>query len=182
MVEALLALYREGQVHPSIEVIARRAGVSSRSVFRYFDDTDDLAQAAVARQAEANADRWEHVVDPTLPFAERLQRFVEWRIALLVAIGSVGLVARVHAPVHPVIQARLSANRARLRDQIATAFEPELAPLAPSERVLRLATLDVVCSWEAHWLMTTDQGLDNDTATTAMRDAIDRLLSDEVAR
>lgn len=182
MVEALLGLYREGQVHPSTEVIARRAGVSARSVFRYFDDTEDLAQAAVARQAENHAELWEHEVDPTLPYAERLERFVEWRSALLVAIGSVGLVARVHAPVHPVIQARLSATRARMRDQIAKVFEPELAPLAPSERALRLATLDVVCSWEARWLMTSDQGLDNDMATTAMRDAIDRLLSDEVAR
>jgi AcrR family transcriptional regulator len=52
VVTALLGLYREGVMTPSADEIATRAGVSARSLFRYFTDVDDLAFAAVARQAE----------------------------------------------------------------------------------------------------------------------------------
>lgn len=181
VVEALLELYLEGQVHPSTEVVARRAGVSSRSIFRYFDDTDDLAQAAVAHQSEVHAELRVLDVDGDLPLDERIRRFVGHRVDLLDAIGAVGLAARVHAPVHPVIRARLDDNRRRLRQQIVDVFAPELARLEPSVRGARLAVLDVVCSWESYWLMTSDQDLDTDEVGVAMGNAIERLLADAVA-
>ncbi|HAP77906.1 MAG TPA: TetR/AcrR family transcriptional regulator, partial [Acidimicrobiaceae bacterium] len=43
-------LYRSGNFDPSIDEIATRSGVSARSVFRYFDDVDDLANAAIDQQ------------------------------------------------------------------------------------------------------------------------------------
>ena len=52
VVTALLELYREGQLGPSAEEIAARAGISVRSLFRYFDDVDALVRAAIARQQE----------------------------------------------------------------------------------------------------------------------------------
>ncbi|MBV8463124.1 MAG: helix-turn-helix transcriptional regulator, partial [Acidimicrobiales bacterium] len=49
VVDALLDLYREGNLRPSTDEIAERAGLSPRSLFRYFEDVDDLAGAAVNR-------------------------------------------------------------------------------------------------------------------------------------
>src|ERR1700676_3605848 len=50
VVEALLDLYSEGNLNPSTEEIACRSGLSPRSLFRYFDDVDDLIRIAVDRQ------------------------------------------------------------------------------------------------------------------------------------
>ena len=52
VVRALLALYNEGNLNPSTEEIALRSGVSARSLFRYFDDVDDLCQAAITQQQD----------------------------------------------------------------------------------------------------------------------------------
>ena len=50
VVDALLDLYAEGNLRPGTDEIAERAGISPRSLFRYFEDADDLAGEAVARQ------------------------------------------------------------------------------------------------------------------------------------
>src|SRR6478672_5513415 len=50
VVTALLQFFDEGESQPGAARIAARAGVSERSVFRYFDDLDALAAEAVERQ------------------------------------------------------------------------------------------------------------------------------------
>ena len=42
VVDALLALVGDGDLAPSAEAVAARAGLSSRSLFRYFADTEAL--------------------------------------------------------------------------------------------------------------------------------------------
>ncbi|HRE00682.1 MAG TPA: TetR family transcriptional regulator, partial [Ilumatobacteraceae bacterium] len=51
VVDALLTLYHDGVLEPSADAIAEQAGLSARSLFRYFDDLDDLQRAAVERHA-----------------------------------------------------------------------------------------------------------------------------------
>src|SRR3954464_13078049 len=52
VVDALLTLYEEGNPQPGAAEIARRAGVSERSVFRHFEDLDSLAETAIEREIE----------------------------------------------------------------------------------------------------------------------------------
>src|SRR6187431_377481 len=52
VIEAFLALVREGNYDPGGAEIAERAGVSHRSVFRYFDDLADLMVTAVIREVQ----------------------------------------------------------------------------------------------------------------------------------
>ena len=47
VVDALLDLYREGNLSPGADAVAERSGLSRRSLFRYFDDLDDLCRAAI---------------------------------------------------------------------------------------------------------------------------------------
>ena len=42
IVNALLELYEEGRIDVSASLIVERAGLSERSLFRYFDDLNDL--------------------------------------------------------------------------------------------------------------------------------------------
>ena len=52
VVDAILALFSEGNFEPTSDQIAERAGLSPRSLFRYFDDLEDLNRVAIARQFE----------------------------------------------------------------------------------------------------------------------------------
>ena len=50
VVEAAFELIGERRTTPTIDEVAERSGLSARSVFRYFDDTDDLISAVIRRQ------------------------------------------------------------------------------------------------------------------------------------
>ena len=177
VVDAMLALYREGVPAPSSEEIASRAGVSSRSIFRYFADVDDLAREAVARQQEHLLPLWRSSVDPAAPLGERIAAFVAHRVALVEAMGEVGRVARVRAARQPLIAAELRRVRHGMRAQAAAAFAPELDDLAPAARTGLLAAIDALTSWEAHDLMRNDQRLDDTATRAALELALGRLLA-----
>jgi AcrR family transcriptional regulator len=182
VVTALLELYREGRLGPSAEEIAARAGISVRSLFRYFDDVDALVRAAIARQQEHLAPLWALDTGPDRPFAERVERFVTARVRLLRGMGEVGRIARTLAVRQPLILAELARIRHTLRAQLAELFAPELEAIPAGERRNVLAAGDVVVSWESFDLMHNDQGLPVDDVETAMRGALVRLLGDGTGR
>lgn len=176
VVTAMLGLYREGVVTPSSEQIAGRAGVSARSVFRYFADVDDLAREAIARQQQHLAPLWDLGLDPDAPLGDRIVAFVAGRVRLLDGMGEVGRVARHQAVRQPLIGAELDRVRRLLRAQTRAAFAPELDPLAPTEAAAVLSAIDALTSWEAHDLMLHDQQLSPAEVQTTLALALRRLL------
>ena len=176
VVAALLSLYREGVLNPGAEEIAERAGISVRSVFRYFDDREAMARSAIVLQAEHLAPLIPVDATPDMPLDERIDRFVACRVRLLEGMGEVGRVARYRAARRPAVLAELSRIRRVLRGQIADLFGAELDVLAPADRAAALAAADVVTSWESFDLMRNDQGLTRDDAVAAMTGALARLL------
>jgi AcrR family transcriptional regulator len=178
VVAALLELYREGITNPSADEIAGRAGISARSLFRYFDDVDALVRTAIARQQEHLAPLYSLDVAPDTPLAPRVVGFVTVRVRLLEAMGAVGLVARRLAPDQPMIAAELRRIRATLRMQVAEVFAPELAARPATDAATTLAALDVVTSWEAYRLLRDDQQLSQRAAVAAMTTAVARLLGE----
>jgi AcrR family transcriptional regulator len=178
VVAALLELYREGDLQPSTDEIARRAGISARSVFRYFDDGDTLVRTAIVRQQEHLAPLYALTVGPHTPLRERIAGFVAQRVALLDAMGSVGLLARSAAPRQPRIAAELARIRGVLRTQVAELFAPELARRSKADAAATLATLDVLGSWEAYHLLRDDQRLSRPSAVRAITTGMARLLDE----
>lgn len=168
VVEALLEIYREGHLAPSAELIARRAGVSPRSLFRYFDDVDALVREAVAQQQTRLAPRLAVEVDPGLPFDERVAAFVELRLDLFEAMGHVARVARAVAPQQTLVASELGRVRGHLREHVATTFAPELAAKREPDRARALAAADVLASWESVDLLRTDQRLSRSDAAAAV--------------
>jgi AcrR family transcriptional regulator len=176
VVTALLGLYREGNLGPNADEIAERAGISVRSLFRYFDDVDTLVRAAIARQQEHLAPLYALDASVDRPLAERVDRFVAGRVRLLEGMGEVGRVARALAARQPLILAELARIRGALRRQLTDLFAAELDQLPPAERATTAAAADVVASWESFDLMRNDQGLSRDDAAAAMGAALRRLL------
>ncbi|MBU6317690.1 MAG: TetR family transcriptional regulator, partial [Acidobacteria bacterium] len=85
VVDALLELYGEGNLEPSANEVAERAGSSPRSLFRYFDDVDDLCGEAIRRQEQRVRGLVEIGVGTDAPAAERIAALVESRVALFEA-------------------------------------------------------------------------------------------------
>src|SRR3954469_16657881 len=80
VVDALVALFEEGSYTPSTNEIAERAGISPRSLFRYFDDADDLTRAAIERHLAIHRRLFEIDIDPALPTKAKIEPFVDARV------------------------------------------------------------------------------------------------------
>ena len=98
VVDAMLALYALGNLDPSSDQIAERARLSPRSLFRYFDDIDELVRVAVARHHERVLPLAELDTTTSAPLDERVRRLVVQRLRLFDGIASVGIVSRLRAP------------------------------------------------------------------------------------
>jgi AcrR family transcriptional regulator len=176
VVDALLDLYREGNLRPSTDEIAERAGLSPRSLFRYFEDVDDLAGAAVNRAQLRALPVISFDVDPTAPRAARVKGLVEQRFRVFDEVGHAATVVRIRAPVQPVVAELLSQNRAFLREQLRELFAAELGRLRGSQAREVLAALDVVSSYESYDLLQHDHRLAPNRARAAMTLAIEGIL------
>ena len=176
VVRALLSLYNEGNLNPATEEIAARSGVSARSLFRYFDDVDDLCEAAIEQQQLDLAHLLPIDVGPDAPFDTRVQALVRHRGELFETIESVGTVSRLRAPFQLMVADRLTKGRAFLRLQLATLFAHELAAMPDDVATMRLAAADVVASFESWRLLRDDQRFTRPKATAAMADALTALF------
>lgn len=176
VVDALLELYREGNLDPSSDEVAARAGLSPRSVFRYFDDVDDLCRAAIARQLERMRPTAELHVAPGATLGERIDALVDQRMRLFDAIGSVGQVSRLRAPFQPLIATQLAESRAYLRSQVERVLAPELAAMEQERAGGVVAAVDVLCSFEAYQLLRFDQRLSRSRTRSVLIDALSSLV------
>ena len=124
VVDALLDLYSEGNLRPSTDEIAERAGISPRSLFRYFEDADDLAGEAVARQLGRAMPLLPLAVGPDAPFDIRVAALVDQRLRLFITLGQAAHVSRLRAPFQPRLAKSLREGRRFLRSQVRTLFAP----------------------------------------------------------
>ena len=176
VVDALLDLYRDGNLRPSTEEIAARSGLSPRSLFRYFDYVDDLTRTAILRIERHAADLLPIDVEPTAALDVRAKALVDQRFRLFDAVGNAAAVSRLRSPFQPILADRLRRNRSLLRSQIESLFEPELNAMDKRVAGMALAAADVLTSFESHQLLVKDQELPAGQARAAMTSALVTLL------
>jgi AcrR family transcriptional regulator len=172
VLEALAAFHHEGRYEPGVNEIAERAGLSPRSLFRYFDDIDDLHHAAIERQLDTARPLLELGVTADDATSEKIAHLVEARVRLHETIGPAGRAARVCAHRCPVVAAQLDDGRSFLRHQVSRLFAPELA----GRTDVVLPAIVALCSFETHDLLRHDQGLSRARTITALADALTALL------
>ena len=137
VIASLLAMIREGDLHPGAADIAERAGVSHRSIFRYFDDLDDLVRTAIDvafEQAEPLGD----IPEPGVgTLDQRIVNLVDARLRLFTFADGPMKVARMRANEIPSIDARIAEIAEYFCEQIRVHFANELAPIdAPHDEFL----------------------------------------------
>lgn len=175
IVDAVLGLLDAGDLRPSVEDIAARAGVSPRSIFQHFGDRETLLRAVGMRQTERVSQIVEHLPD-TGPFDERVEAFVEQRARVLEFITPVRRAAVLNEPFSEGSHAGLQAFRAFKRAEAERVFAPELdaRPAAEREEVVR--ALGAATDWNTWEALRAHQGLSVADAGAVMRRTIRALL------
>ena len=176
VIEALLTLVREGNMDPGGAEIAERAGVSHRSVFRYFDDLGDLIKTAI----DTDLSRARTLGDiPDLgegTFEHRLEVLVATRLKLCEFTHGIVTLGRVRAFNIPGINEHFSQIAVDTREKIRTQFAPELTGLPGAEQELILDSVHCLVSWDAYDWHVRVFGHDDDRIRLAWNAGLTALL------
>jgi AcrR family transcriptional regulator len=176
IVDACIGLVEEGQLRPTAPQVAERAGVSVRSVFQHFADLPSLHIAVTERIVERVAVLL-HPVDPRAPLVERLPAFVRHRAALLEAVTPFRRAANVHGPFAPEIQRALRLANEYLREEVARAFQPEVARVAARDRREVVDGLSTALSWSAWDALRNEAGCSVEQASAVTTRMVTALLT-----
>ena len=145
VVSALLELYGQGEVQPPAARIAEMAGVSERSVFRYFDDMEDLASCAITVQWDRVRDLYE-TLDSSGDLTQRINSIIDHRLKLYDKVGNVMRVAVVAAYKSKVVALAVKERRLIMGRRALQQFENELKTARDVENKERI--LDYTLSLE----------------------------------
>ncbi|WP_433078541.1 TetR/AcrR family transcriptional regulator [Dactylosporangium sp. CA-052675] len=172
--DAHFALLEEGELRPTAERIAERAGVSLRALWTNFKDMEGLFAAAGERLMERQRAEY-RPIPADLPRDERIERYCAQRARLLELIAPAARAARIREP----FSAQLRKNRAWYleiaREELQTLFAAELEA-AGDARAEVVDALTAAVTF-AGWSMWRDElHLDVAGATAVLRRAVSALL------
>jgi AcrR family transcriptional regulator len=171
VLDAMATLFEDGNLQPSTAEIAAKAGISPRSLFRYFDDLDDLHRATIDRQVTAALPLLVLPLDAGAPTLDKIDGLVQGRIRLHQAVAPAARAARASAHRRPIVAAQVRDARAYLRRQVARLFAPEL-----EMRPFLLDAVDALCSFETYDLMHSAHGSSEEQIVETLIAALRALL------
>lgn len=176
VLDAVHALFVEGDLEPSPEDVAQRSGVSLRSVYRYFPDREQLLLAALQRRLV--------VAEPLFVLdgageggpEERLEAFLDHRMQLYAALAPTARVALLAARQLPVIAAVVRHRRSQLLELVRRQFGPELDALPPERADAVAAAIDTVCQFEPVETLRRERGLSEERTREVLATMLRALL------
>lgn len=151
VIDAMMDLVQAGQIPPTAEQVAARAGVSVASVFRYFDSLDELQQETISRFFERYRSAFDIPAIGAGSLDERVDAIVRARLSLYETIEPFARLARARSIDHPHMAAIVATMRRRLAEQVRTHFAAELDALTPAvgdDAVGLLATMTSFEAWD----------------------------------
>jgi AcrR family transcriptional regulator len=177
LVDAMLDLLYEGDLQPTAERIADRAGVSERSVFQHFADREVLYQAVAMQQFERIMPTL-RPIDPSRPLPERIDAFADQRSRLLEHVTPVRRAALLLEPSSEVVAGWLAKTRGAKASEVERIFRAELDALEEPRRATVLGALVAASAWTSWESLRAHQGLSAERARAAMRLALASLLGE----
>jgi AcrR family transcriptional regulator len=127
IVEAMLELVRAGQITPSADDVAARAGVGRRTVFRLFSDMEGVytEMQAIMRAHVAPVRAMPLAGDSA---AQRLHALIDRRILFFEEVMHVTVAAGIHRHRSPQLQADHAAIQQELRSILLDVLGHDPAP------------------------------------------------------
>lgn len=161
VLDAVITCFQRGELDPSMDEVAKLAGVSNRSIYRYFDDRDHLIRAAVSHALRQNVPVTAPAGGRTASFVQRVERFVDQRLETHRRLAPIARAAKLAAVSEPIVAEEFEAERLMTRAVLLEYFAVEFDRLAPSERdrvaiavelAFQLDAIDFVASATLHHL------------------------------
>ncbi|MCB1003010.1 MAG: TetR/AcrR family transcriptional regulator [Acidimicrobiales bacterium] len=177
VLDAVIELFTEGHVGLVAADVAERSGVSLRSVYRYFDDLDELARAAIARQTERFAPLAEIPDLGEGPLDDRIERIVTSRVDIHDAVGPTRRAAIQRSATNPILAEQLERTRRLLAEQVAAQFAPELEARDRPARARLGAALELLLTFESVDQLRRVQGLGAADTRRVLAESLTRLLA-----
>jgi AcrR family transcriptional regulator len=166
--EALFELIDEGTLVPTAEQVATRAEVSTRSVFRHYEDMEGLFTEIAGRLREEALPALE---TPTGPLADRIHTVVGNRARIFERIARFKRAGETQRWRSPFLQEQHDALAAEFRSALCRNL-PELGEGGPQ----RVELADLLTSFEAWDRLRTLQGLAPEAAAATLIAGLRRLL------
>ena len=170
IMEAMLALMNEGDFDPNAQVVAERAGVGLRSVFRHFEDMDTLYSDCIAH---LEAELMPSVYAPyeTNDWRGRLGERIDRRAKLYERIKNVQIAGRIKRYSSPVIAHDLNRTVKLQRSKLEEVLPDSV--LSDSNLV---EALDVAMSFETYLKLRQDSDLSPTQAKRVIKEMVWRLI------
>jgi AcrR family transcriptional regulator len=169
IVDAMLALIAAGEITPTAELVATRAEVGLRTVFRHFRDMDSLYAEMSERMSAYYAD-WD------APFAAadwrgQLDEACNRRASTFERLMPFKRAADAHRHISASLQLRHAILLAAMRARLLALLPPRLA-----DDEVAFEAIDLVLSFESWQRLRIDQGRSPESARAILRHTLNRLI------
>lgn len=143
VLDSVLEFFEEGSPEPSIDMVAERAGVSNRSIYRYFDDRDHLIRTAMTHAITRLNPDLSLRLNAEGSLDDRIRRLVDHRLTIYQRSAAVTRAAKIAAVTEPLVAEQIDMIRMVARQQFVAHFEAEFraVPAARRERAVNLAEI-----------------------------------------
>lgn len=177
VIQALVELIREGDHDPGAAAIADRAGVSHRSVFRYFEDMGDLVREVI-RSEFTRVVGVAGLGDIGVgSLADRIARLVHSRTTAYDMVYEISRVARRRSGDVPAVAESLQRIDGLLRREFEEHFAPELAAMPDLQRETALDLLVTITSFESFDLLRRSYGRADEQISQRWTAALELVLA-----
>jgi AcrR family transcriptional regulator len=177
IVDALLGLIENGETEISAALIASKAGLSERSIFRYFDDVNDLYRS-VCDQAFSKEIEYALIDDAGVGSLDtKIENFVNQRVRIYTMNEKIAPAARSFAFKNPIIKNQLVVGRKLLRTQIMKHFAEELSVMDKQQQQVAVAIIDSLTTFEYYDMMRSDQKMSVQAIKSVLTESIRKALS-----
>ena len=173
--EAMLDCLEDGLLRPSAKQVAERAGVSTRAVFRHFDNMESLLEEAAQLQIERVMGQLPPI-ETEGSLDQRIDAVVLHSARRNEIIAPVRRASLLSEPFSKVIRERHAWMRAVVARQVRTAFEPELNALPEPDRRDRIAAIRALLSFSYWDELRRHSKLSTTAASRILRGAVQALL------
>lgn len=177
VIHAMLELIRGGDYNPATADIAELAGVSHRSVFRYFDDLGDLVREAIHIEFERAIELGAIDDLGAGPLPHRVDALIAIRIKVYDGMFEVCRVARLKSEQLPDLDTALSEVTGLARRQVVRQFGRELSCMDDDRRDHVVDTIVALTDFAAYDLLRRWLGRDDERIAATWHDALTALLT-----
>jgi len=175
--EAALELFEDGNLEPTPEEIAERAGISSRSMYRYFEDREALVRAVIAHKQLKILPFFQIDETGQGELEERLSRFIDSRLKVYEAIGATARAMTLKATSDPVIREQVEFRKSILRKQVTKVFAREFKLMNERDSEMAMNAIDTLTQTESLDYYVVDRGYSADVTRELLLGAIRALLA-----